>query len=158
MDSTNILRLTDETEDPIAALLNLLRSVVPTARRALAHAIITSALSRVTKPRVRVMDTEDAFLVKIDVPGVPRARIHVTLDPNGLLRIAHPEPRRGRKRPHGLEKQPGPRPALPERVRIVTLGPAIIRERAAAVVESGVLNIFVPKKKAELEASNVRAA
>lgn len=160
MDSTNILRLTDDAEDPVLALRNVLKSVAPTARRAFAHALLTSPLSRLLNPRVRVTENAEAFLMKTDVPGIPIDRIRVTLDQNGLLRIELPEEKRTPRRRPGLSK-PGLRRTSIERVRIVALGPAIVRERAAAAVEDGVLTVLVPKRKpvtVELETSDVRAA
>ena len=161
MDSTNLLRLTDETEDPIVVLLNVLRSVPPTARLAFTRVVQRSLLSRFLNPRLRVTETEEAFLVKTEVPGIPLARVRVTLDRNGLLQIGLPEPRRSRRAPRGLPKPGKQRPAAAERVRIVPLGPGIVRERAAAAVEEGVLTVFIPKKKpvsVGVETSDVRAA
>ena len=96
------------------------------------------------RPAADVYHADDAILVRLEIAGVPRDQIHVTLD-GELLRV------RGVRRPPAGEER-----GLPQQVEIA-IGPferalrieaPFDRDSVRAKLEDGVLTVTLPRKPA----------
>ena len=91
-------------------------------------------------PRADIHETEDAFVVDIEVPGVPKDRVKVEVK-NGTLTVSgerQPE-RKSEKESYRLERHYG------AFERVFALGEAVDAARITAVYRDGVLTITLPK-------------
>jgi len=100
-------------------------------------------------PAADVYETEDSFVIAIDLPGIDRARLDVSINDNRLTvrgeRAADEGQRRGRSnRPSGrFVSRFGPLP------------PNVDQKRVAAEYKDGVLRLRLPKR-AERQAGKVK--
>lgn len=97
-------------------------------------------LRQIVTPVSDVFETSDAFVVKLDLPGVEKERIHVTIEP-GRLSV------KGEVGViHRTESS-----VVPEEIGVKTyyrefhLGDGIDHQAAQADVAEGVLTILLPK-------------
>jgi HSP20 family protein len=99
------------------------------------------APSSVWSPVMDLAETEDAFEIRLDLPGLKRDEVEITFE-NGALRIAgeRSEERAAEgRRFHRVERWHG------RFFRTLQLGPNVDAERIRASFEDGVLTIHVPK-------------
>jgi HSP20 family protein len=95
-------------------------------------------------PAWDVQETENHYLVTIDIPGVPKDRVNIQLRDNQL--IVSGERRQERERQEGAQ---GAREShYGTFVRSLPLSMAIDAEKIEANYENGVLQIVVPKTEA----------
>jgi HSP20 family molecular chaperone IbpA len=167
MNSKNLLRLTDDIEDPVQELRRALSHTVRAAGRAIGVAIENSPVRGVARsllrPQLRVTDNENEVIVTAHLPGVDLESVVVTLGPTNVLcvktpfrpfRPSLPSRRRGRgsrsEQPSPSESHVGIRTDWRER-RLV-LRASIARDKATAVLENGELTVRMPKRQ-EAEAN-----
>ena len=94
-------------------------------------------------PRVDVHETQDAYVVTADVPGVSESTLDVTLEKDQLTIEGRVEPvRRDEHRLRLAESTAG------GFLRTFTLPDGIDRDRIAATVKNGVLTLTLPKSAA----------
>ena len=103
----------------------------------------TSTPSQVWTPVTDVSEIEDAYVVRMDLPGLSREDVTVTFD-NGQLQIAGE--RRGLQREateqfHRIERWQG------RFFRALTFGPNVAPDRIEASFTDGVLTVTVPKRE-----------
>jgi HSP20 family protein len=96
-------------------------------------------------PRLDVKETDDAYVVQMDVPGIDKKDIHVTLE-DGLLSVSG-----NRKAEHQEEGANGTWHRV-ERSwgsfeRHLRLGDGVDADNVKAEAKDGVLTIRVPKKE-----------
>ena len=93
-------------------------------------------------PAADVYETEDAFVIAVDLPGIERASLDVSIDDNRLTvrgeRGADEGQRRGR----------GNRPSGRFVSRFGPLPPNVDQKRVAAEYKDGVLRLRLPKRAA----------
>lgn len=103
----------------------------------------TNTPSQVWTPVADVSEREDAFEVRVDLPGLSRDDVAVTFD-NGQLQISGE--RRGLRRDekaqvHRIERWHG------RFFRALTFGPNVEPDGIEATFEDGVLTVSVPKRE-----------
>jgi HSP20 family protein len=152
MDSKNLLRLTDEIENPILELRQALSDVLRAARRAVGGALEKSPARGVARsllqPRVKIADAGDEIIVTAELPGTGSESITVTLSPENVLRIrVLGDRQRSGKASTTTEpsRRRGDRPVD----RSITLQHELSRDGATAVLENGKLTVRLPKRKEE---------
>jgi HSP20 family molecular chaperone IbpA len=161
---TNLLRLTDKYDDPIAELRLAANAVGHATRRVIERAVDNGPLgdfARILfKPRIRVAEDSDTLVVTMEIPGAEKGSIEVTLSSKDILCIKG----RGIKRTRARVKREndGP-PQVRSFERTVPLsGRALLRDKATAVLESGLMTVTIPKLAkalpAESEKRDIRAA
>ena len=94
------------------------------------------------RPAADVFYDEDSVLVRLEIAGVPRAQIHVTLD-GELLRVRgvrRPPAGEERGRPQQVEIASGPFE------RVLRVDADFDRDAVRAKLEDGVLSITLPRK------------
>ncbi len=118
-------------------------SVFDELQRDLGHrqALIQGGVSRDWRPSVDIVESEDVWLLSMDVPGVAREAIEVTVEDKILTVKAE------RNLDYGEQRQ-----ALRERrggavSRQFSLPECVDAENIAARVENGVLSLQLPKQK-----------
>lgn len=96
-------------------------------------------------PTTDVHETDDAVIVTVEVPGLDRGEIEITVTPGGLAISGEKREQREEQRRdyHISEVQYG------SFYRLVPLPPGLDLDRAEARVNNGVLNIRIPKASAE---------
>jgi HSP20 family protein len=92
-------------------------------------------------PPADLYETDDAVVVSVELPGVPRDGIEVRVADNTLVLEGHRPPDKGLKDEafHRVERSYGPF------VRRFSLPAAVNVEKVAASYEQGVLTIRLPK-------------
>jgi HSP20 family protein len=93
-----------------------------------------------TMPPLDVSETPEGFLIRVDLPGMSRDDIEVTLT-EGQLQIAGESPAPSGGEPRRLERLHGPFR------RVVPLPRHTDGEAITAVLERGVLTLNVPKRR-----------
>lgn len=160
MSSSNLLRLTDDYEDPMNDLKLAMKQVSRSARRVLEHAIENGLLRDVArllwKPAVTVVETDSMVKVSLEGLGdIERELIAVTLDSHGVLHL------RARAKSLAPHARGGDPVEIRSIERHLTLPPDLVRERATATFEGGRLVVVLPKRTGEAESelrSGTRAA
>ncbi len=98
---------------------------------------------RFVRPRYRIVDTEDVYTIDVDVPGVSKAGVDITLE-DGVLEI---QARRSWQTPEGWSSFNRDEAGLVYRLRLA-IGDGINDEGIKAEVEDGVLQLTLPKAEA----------
>ncbi len=110
-------------------------------RRELIEAFVWTARSSLWSPPTDVYETEDAYIVRVEVAGMRNARFEITLE-NGILHITGVRPDVAERRAyHQMEIRFGrfsTSVALPETIQV---------ELAQAEYDDGFLTIILPKHK-----------
>jgi HSP20 family protein len=104
----------------------------------------TEAEQAVWSPRADLAETEDAFLLSLDVPGVAESDIHLTLE-DDTLKVAGERRFAGEasdSQYHRIERSYG------RFYRAFRFGSPIDSAGVTADFEAGVLNVRVPKSEA----------
>src|SRR4051812_46093998 len=82
MNSRNLLRLTDDIEDPVTDLRVALSQIVQAAGRALEEALEESPLRGVTRrllrPQVKIADNDNEIVVTANLPGIDLESVAIT--------------------------------------------------------------------------------
>lgn len=100
-------------------------------------------------PAADVYETEDSFVIAIDLPGIDRASLDVGIDENRLTV-------RGERAPdEGQQRGRGKRPSGRFLSRFGPLPPTVDQKRVAAEYKDGVLRLRLPKR-AERQAGKVK--
>jgi HSP20 family protein len=94
-------------------------------------------------PRVDVYETQDAYVVTADVPGVSESTLDITLEKAQLTIEGRVEP--VRREDHRLRLAESTAGGF---LRTFTLPDGIDRDRIAATVKNGVLTLTLPKSAA----------
>jgi HSP20 family protein len=106
------------------------------------HVAVARNSERGVPIRVDVTETEQAYVVAAELPGVPRDQITVSIEANEVAISAEVKPR---------EAGAGERVLCAERAegklyRAFTLGQDVDQEKATARYADGVLELTMPKK------------
>jgi HSP20 family molecular chaperone IbpA len=156
MDTKNLLRLTDEIEDPLMELRLALSDVVRAAQRTVGRALEISPIRGVTRsllrPRVKVVDKESETIVIAELPGIPPESLAVTLHAGGVLCIEVGEDRHSKQ---STRKHAGPHLGVRPLTRSITLPRNLDQAKATAVFENGKLTVRAPKLKDEAAVSSI---
>lgn len=96
---------------------------------------------RFQAPRADIVETEEAYVLTLDMPGVAREGLEISVDREELVIT-------GRKSHHGFEKA-----LLRESVpfgyrRVFALESLVDREKVQAKLDQGVLRLELPKAEA----------
>jgi HSP20 family molecular chaperone IbpA len=107
--------------------------------------------SRTLRPRVDTYETDEAALLVIEMPGVPRDGLEVTVEDDlltvrGQLELETPE---GFK-PGRAEFEPG------TYAQSFRLGEELDRERIEAALEHGLLRVTLPRKRPSRRSIEIR--
>jgi HSP20 family protein len=92
------------------------------------------------KPAADVYETEDAFVVAVDLPGIDRAALEVSVEDNRLT------VRGARAAEGGMKLHRGDRPAGRFVSRFGPLPPTVDQKKIAAEYKDGVLRLRLPKR------------
>ncbi len=156
MSSSNLLRLTDDFEDPMSDLKLAMKQASRSARRVLEQAVERGLLRDVVrllwKPAVTVVETDG--MVKVSLEGLgdlDRELVAVTLDAHGVLHM------RARAKIIAPRANGSDRTELRSIERHIMLPPDLVRERATATFEGGRLVVVLPKRTAGEEESELRS-
>jgi HSP20 family molecular chaperone IbpA len=149
MDSKNMLRLSDETEDPILELRLALSDALRAAQRAVGQALeirpIRGIARSLLRPRIQVSDNENEVVVTMDLLGIPRESLAVTLYAGGILRIeVGGDPP---TKPSGASDARRHHLGLRPLTRSIALPRDVDQAKATAVFENGKLTVRAPKLK-----------
>ena len=153
MSTSNLLRLTDDFDDPKSDLRSALSQATRAARRVLEEAVDRSPMRDVgrllLKPPVKVVDTDNMVKVTVELSEAQRELVAVTLDAHCVLHLrARPKsPATSKANGKGAPNSPGSSRPIE---RNVVLPSAIVRELATATLDGGRLTITIPKKKTVL--------
>jgi HSP20 family protein len=93
-------------------------------------------------PRIDLLETDDAYLLKADLPGVKPDGISLHCRGGELVLHARREPRHHGRRLVGWEFAPG------DYFRAFTLGEQVDCEQIEADLKNGVLTVKLPKSEA----------
>ncbi len=94
------------------------------------------------RPAADVYEAEDAILIRLEVAGIPRDQIHVTID-GDLLRV------RGVRRPPAGEERGRPQQveiAFGPFERALRIEAPFLRDGIRAKLEDGILVVSLPRK------------
>lgn len=141
---TNILRLTDKYDDPIAELRLAASAVGHATKRVIERAVDNGPLGEVArilfKPRIRVAEDPEMLVVTVEIPGADKSSLEVTLSSKDVLCI------KGKGIKKSKTKRETDAPQVRSFERTVPLaGREFQREKATAVIESGVMTVTIPK-------------
>ena len=100
-------------------------------------------------PPADVYETEDSFVIAIDLPGIDRGSLDVSIDDNRLTVRGERAPEEGQQRGRGK------RPSGRFLSRFGPLPPTVDQKRVAAEYKDGVLRLRLPKR-AERQAGKVK--
>jgi HSP20 family molecular chaperone IbpA len=159
---TNMLRLTDKYDDPIAELRLAANAVGHATRRVVERAVDNGPLgdfARILfKPRIRVAEDPETLVVTMEIPGAEKGSLEVTLSSKDILCIKG----RGIKRPRAKRDRDAPPQVRSFERTIPLVGRSLLRDKATAVLESGLMTVTIPKLAkalpAESEKRDIRAA
>lgn len=93
-------------------------------------------------PAADVYETDGAFVIAVDLPGIERASLDVSIDDNRLTVRGERAPDEGHRRGRGN------RPSGRFVSRFGPLPPAVDQKRVAAEYKDGVLRLRLPKRAA----------
>lgn len=93
-------------------------------------------------PAADVHETEDSFVIALDLPGIDRAKLDVSIDENRLTVRGERAPDEGHRR--GRSNRPSGRFLS----RFGPLPPNVDQKRIAAEYKDGVLRLRLPKRAA----------
>lgn len=113
-----------------------------TTRQTSALARTDEDLHRTVRPSADIVETDEAFVVKLDVPGTAKNLIEISLLPTSLRIKAPVQPPKASESSR-LHREIQWRTY----VREFRLGDGIDRDRAEAEFEDGVLTIILPKRE-----------
>ena len=97
---------------------------------------------RYARPNYRIQESESAFVAEVDVPGVARAAVEITLE-DGVLDVTGSRPTfagEGWKRVGGVDAE------FAYKLRLA-VGDEVDGQAIAARVEAGVLRLELPKSE-----------
>jgi HSP20 family protein len=100
-------------------------------------------------PAADVYETGDSFVIALDLPGIDRASLDVSIDDNRLTVRGERAPDEGQRRGRGN------RPSGRFLSRFGPLPPTVDQKRVAAEYKDGVLRLRLPKR-AERQAGKVK--
>jgi HSP20 family protein len=100
----------------------------------------TPAERQYTRPFVNIFETQDAYTLEADMPGVQKNGIEVTLEDNELILTGHRE----ESAPQNASLTYRESRAADYR-RSFELAPEIDPEKITAKIENGVLTVLLPK-------------
>jgi HSP20 family molecular chaperone IbpA len=163
---TNMLRLTDKYDDPVAELRLAANAVRRATLRVFERAVDNGPLGDVArvlfKPRIRRLEDPNTVVVTMEIPGAERESLEVTLSSKDVLCIKGKGIKKARPR---AARNPETGPDIRSFERTVPLtGRDLQREKATAYLESGLLTVTIPKKEipksspASADKPGVRAA
>ena len=95
-------------------------------------------------PRADILEGETQYLVNMDLPGVSTEDLSINLE-NQTLEI---KATRSAERPEGFDNRRRERPMKVEYHRSFNLGNSVDPEQISAKLDSGVLQIVLPKSQA----------
>ena len=121
--------------------LNLFKSSKPACCSSRGTATESSSLASV-RPQYSITDSEDAYHVDVDLPGVTKEDLEITLR-EGLLEIIG---RRSGIEGEGWKSLDGKEEALEYRLRLMA-GDRVEGKAISANLEAGVLRIALPKEE-----------
>ncbi|MCW7471209.1 Hsp20/alpha crystallin family protein [Leptospira kanakyensis] len=104
---------------------------------------------RVYSPNVDVLETEEAFYFRVEMPGVDQSSVDISIEKDQLIlegKFVMPEESRGQVRL--AEYKEG------NYFRKFTIGKAIHSDKAVAKMKNGILELTIPKmepKKTKIE-------
>lgn len=144
---TNLLRLTDKYDDPVAELRLAANAVGHATRRVLERAVDNGPLVDVAralfKPRIRVAEDANTVVVTMEAPGADRTSLEVTMSSKDILCIKGRGIKKPRVRSSRAEETP---PHTRSFERTLPLGGrSVEREKATAYFENGLLTVTIPK-------------
>jgi HSP20 family molecular chaperone IbpA len=146
---TNMLRLTDKYDDPVAELRLAANAVRRATLRVFERAVDNGPFGDVArvliKPRIRRLEDPNTVVVTMEIPGAERESLEVTLSSKDVLCIKGKGVKKARPRA-ARNSETGPDIRSFERTVPLT-GRDLQREKATAYLESGLLTITIPKKE-----------
>jgi len=144
---TNLLRLTDKYDDPVAELRLAANAISHATRRVLERAIDNGPLGDVArillKPRIRVAEDANTLVITMEAAGAERNSLEVTMSSKDVLCI---KGRRVKKVKGRTIRDMDAPPHIRSFERTLPLrGRDVEREKATAYFENGLLTVTIPK-------------
>ncbi|MEN8129462.1 MAG: Hsp20/alpha crystallin family protein [Pseudomonadota bacterium] len=128
--------------DPFREMEELLDRYSRSARKSIAKSDDRTFEAGDWMPLIDIDETEDAFAVKAELPGVDKEDVHIDID-NGVLTI------RGEKKVETEDKKHHRvECAYGSFVRSFTLPQSVDTDQVEAEYKNGVLNLTIPKLEA----------
>jgi HSP20 family molecular chaperone IbpA len=144
---TNLLRLTDKYDDPVAELKLAANAVRHATRRVLERAVDNGPLGDVAralfKPRIRIAEDTNTVVVTMEAPGADRSSLEVTMSSKDMLCI---KGRKIKKAKNRSARDSDSAPQVHSFERTLPLGGREVeRDKATAYYENGLLTVTLPK-------------